>query len=53
MMLGGVEYEQKVRLDNYGFQPALKQLTDAVSPFAMRHSWDRSTNTNSIVLIWE
>ena len=53
MMLGGVEYEQKVRLDNYGFQPALKQLTDAVSPFSLRHTWDRSTNTNSIVLIWE
>ena len=53
MLLGGVEYEQKVRLDNYGFQPALKQLTDAVSPFSLRHSWDRSTNTNSIVLIWE
>ena len=53
MMLGGVEYEQKVRLDNYGFQPALKQLTDAVSPFSLRHSWDRASNTNSIVLIWE
>lgn len=53
MMLGGVEYEQKVRLDNYGFQPALKQLTDAVSPFSLRHTWDRASNTNSIVLIWE
>ena len=53
MMLGGVEYEQKVRLDNYGFQPALKQLTEAVSPFAMRHNWDRASNENSIVLIWE
>ena len=53
MLLGGVEYEQKVRLDNYGFQPALKQLADAVSPFAMRHSWDRASNENSIVLIWE
>ena len=53
MLLGGVEYEQKVRLDNYGFQPALKQLADAVSPFAMRHSWDRASNENSITLIWE
>ena len=53
MMLGGVEYEQKVRLDNYGFQPALKQLTDAVSPFSLRHTWDRASNTNSITLIWE
>ena len=53
MMLGGVEYEQKVRLDNYGFQPALKQLTEAVSPFAIRHTWDRASNENSIVLIWE
>ena len=53
MMLGGVEYDQKVRLDNYGFEPALKKLTDAVSPFALRHNWDRSTNTNSITLIWE
>lgn len=53
MMLGGVEYEQKVRLDNYGFQPALKQLTDAVSPFSLRHTWDRASNENSIILIWE
>jgi hypothetical protein len=53
MMLGGVEYEQKVRLDNYGFEPALKKLTDAVSPFALRHTWERSTNENSIVMIWE
>ena len=53
MMLGGVEYEQKVRLDNYGFQPALKQLTEAVSPFAIRHTWERASNENSIVLIWE
>lgn len=53
MMLGGVEYEQKVRLDNYGFEPALKKLTDAVSPFSLRHTWERSTNENSIVLIWE
>ena len=53
MMLGGVEYEQKVRLENYGFEPALKKLTDAVSPFTMRHTWDRASNTNSITLIWE
>ena len=53
MMLGGVEYEQKVRLDNYGFQPALKQLTNAVSPFSLRHTWDRASNENSIILIWE
>lgn len=53
MMLGGVEYEQKVRLDNYGFEPALKKLTDAVSPFSMRHTWDRASNENSIILIWE
>jgi hypothetical protein len=53
MMLGGVEYEQKVRLDNYGFQPALKQLTDAVYPFSLRHTWDRASNENSIILIWE
>lgn len=53
MMLGGVEYEQKVRLDNYGFQPALKKLTDAVSPFSLRHTWDRASNENSIILHWE
>ena len=53
MILGGVEYEQKVRLENYGFEPALKKLTDAVSPFTMRHNWDRASNENSIVLIWE
>lgn len=53
MMLGGVEYEQKVRLDNYGFVPALKKLTEAVHPFYLRHTWDRASNENSIVLIWE
>jgi hypothetical protein len=53
MMLGGVEYEQKVRLDNYGFEPALDKLTGAVQPFSLRHNWDRATNTNSIILIWE
>jgi len=53
MMLGGVEYEQKVRLDNYGFEPALKKLTAAVSPFSIRHTWDRASNENSIILIWE
>ncbi len=53
MMLGGVEYEQKIRLDNYGFEPALDKLTGAVHPFSLRHNWDRATNTNSIILIWE
>ena len=53
MLLGGVEHEQKVRLENYGFEPALKKLTDAVYPFSMRHTWDRATNENSIILIWE
>lgn len=53
MMLGGNEYEQKVRLDNYGFEPALKKLTEAISPFSLRHTWDRASNINSITLIWE
>lgn len=53
MMLGGVEYEQKVRLDNYGFEPAMKKLTAAVSPFSLRHSWERASNENSIILHWE
>lgn len=53
MMLGGVEYEQKVRLDNYGFEPALKKLTASVSPFSLRHTWDRASNTNYIILHWE
>lgn len=53
MMLGGVEYEQKVRLDNYGFEPVLEKLTAAVYPFSLRHTWDRATNENSIILHWE
>jgi len=53
MLLGGVEYDQKVRLGNYGFEPAMDKLNNAVRPFDLRHTWDRSTNLNSIVLIWE
>jgi len=53
MLLGGVEYDQKVRLGNYGFEPAMDKLNNAVRPFDLRHTWDRATNINSIVLIWE
>ena len=53
MLLGGVEYDQKVRLEQYGFEPALQKLTEKMRPFTLRHSWERSSNENFIVLHWE
>jgi hypothetical protein len=53
MLLGGVDYEQKTRLEQYGFVPAMDTLSAVCKPFALRHTWDRTTNENCIVLYWE
>lgn len=53
MLLGGVEYDQKVRLEHYGFEPALHKLTEKMQPFTLRHTWERASNENYIVLHWE
>jgi hypothetical protein len=53
MLLGGVDYEQKTRLEQYGFVPAIDTLSAACKPFTLRHTWDRTTNENCIVLYWE
>ena len=53
MLLGGVDQEQKTRLERYGFIPAFDTLSAACKPFALRHTWDRTTNENCIVLYWE
>lgn len=53
MLLGGPEYEQRSRLENFGFTPLFDRLQSVFSPFVLRRSWERSTNENSLILHWK
>lgn len=53
MLLGGPDYEQRTRLENFGFVPMFDRLHAVFAPFLLRRTWERSTNENSLILHWE
>ena len=52
MLLGGNDYEFREKISDYGFEPLMKNLHDALHPFVVRHNWCRVTNKNSLVVFW-
>lgn len=53
MLFGGAEAERREQLGQYGFQGCFEELMKRVSPFYIKHSWDRATNDNILTLFWE
>jgi hypothetical protein len=53
MLFGGIDQERRDQLGQYGFDGCYSALTYALSPFYVKHSWDRASHTNSITLFWE
>ncbi|AGE50085.1 hypothetical protein ATCVCanal1_159L [Acanthocystis turfacea Chlorella virus Canal-1] len=52
-LFGGAEQERRDQLAQFGFSGCYEELMKRVSPFYVKHSWDRATNNNSITLFWE
>ncbi|AGE56303.1 hypothetical protein PBCVNEJV1_457R [Paramecium bursaria Chlorella virus NE-JV-1] len=53
MLFGGVEQERRDQLAQYGFCGCYEDLVKSLSPFYVRHSWNRATNENTISIYWE
>lgn len=47
------EAERREQLDKYGFQGCFDELGKRLSPFYLKHSWDRATNDHIITLFWK
>ncbi|ABU44088.1 hypothetical protein FK949_gp311 [Paramecium bursaria Chlorella virus NYs1] len=53
MLLGGADREFREKITDYGFEPLMDKLWNALKPFHVEHIWERVTNRNVIVLSWE
>jgi hypothetical protein len=53
MLFGGVEQDRREQLAQFGFQGCYPDMLHALRPFYVKHSWERSTNDNTITVFWE
>ena len=53
MLFGGVEQDRREQLGQFGFYGCYEDLLQALSPFYVKHHWERATNKNSISVFWE
>jgi hypothetical protein len=53
MLFGGVEQDRREQLAQFGFEGCYQDLLQALSPFYVKHHWERATNNNNITVFWE
>lgn len=53
MLFGGAEADRREQLGQYGFVGCFDAMMKCVSPFYLKHTWDRATNSNTLTLFWE
>jgi hypothetical protein len=52
-LFGGIEHDRREQLAQFGFYGCYEDLLQALQPFYVKHSWDRSNNVNTIAVHWE